>query len=30
VLHTAVECDPLEPWLSRRAKMHIEAAGVSA
>jgi hypothetical protein len=30
VLHTAAECDPLEPWLSRRAKMHIEAAGLSA
>jgi hypothetical protein len=30
VLHTAEECDPLEPWLSRRAKMHIEAAGVNA
>jgi hypothetical protein len=30
VLHTAVECDPFEPWLSRRAKMHIEAAGASA
>jgi len=30
VLHSATKCDPLEPWLSRRARMHIEVAGVSA
>jgi hypothetical protein len=30
VLHPATECDPLEPWLSQRAKLYIEAAGVSA
>lgn len=29
VLHTSDECAPLEPWLARRAKMHIEAAGVT-
>jgi hypothetical protein len=30
VLHNATECDPLEPWLSRRARMHIETTGMSA
>ena len=30
VLHSAKECDPIEPWLARRAKLHIEAAQVSA
>ena len=30
VLHPSAECDPLEPWLSLRAKLHIEAAGASA
>jgi hypothetical protein len=30
VLHAAAECDPLEPWLSLRAKLHIESAGASA
>jgi hypothetical protein len=30
VLHPAAECDPFEPWLSLRAKLHIEAAGASA
>jgi hypothetical protein len=30
VLHQAAECDPLEPWLSLRAKLHIEAAGARA
>jgi hypothetical protein len=30
VLHPAAECDPLEPWLSLRAKLHIEAAGARA
>ncbi len=29
VLHSSAECDPVEPWLSRRAKLHIESAGVS-
>jgi hypothetical protein len=28
VLHSAVESDPLEPWLLRRARIHIESAGV--
>ena len=29
VLHPAPDSDPLEPWLSVRAKLHIEAAGAS-
>lgn len=29
-LHAAAGCTPLEPWLSLRAKVHIEAAGASA
>jgi hypothetical protein len=27
VLHPAAECNPPEPWLSARARKHIEAAG---
>ena|ERR1019366_5501835 len=30
VLHSAKECAPVEPWLARRARMHIEAAQVVA
>jgi hypothetical protein len=30
ILHSAVEADPIEPWLSQRAKMHIEIAGAKA
>lgn len=30
VLHPAAACDPLEPWLSLRAKLHIESSGASA
>ena len=30
VLHPAAECAPLEPWLSLRAKLHIEGSGASA
>lgn len=30
VLHSATKCDPLEPWLLRRAQMHIEVTGASA
>lgn len=30
VLHSAAESDPIEPWLSQRAKQHIEATGASA
>jgi len=30
VLHSAVETDPIEPWLSRRARTHIESVGASA
>jgi hypothetical protein len=29
VLHPAAECDPLEPWLSLRARSHIESAGAT-
>ena len=30
VLHSAAESDPIEPWLSHRAKQHIEATGAAA
>ena len=30
VLHSVAQSVPLEPWLSRRAKLHIEAAGAGA
>lgn len=30
VLHTALESDPIEPWLSQRAKQHIVASGSAA
>ena len=30
VLHSAAGSDPIEPWLSQRARSHIEAAGASA
>jgi hypothetical protein len=30
VLQSALEGDPIEPWLSQRARLHIEAAGASA
>lgn len=30
VLHPSIETDPLEPWLSLRAQMHIEAVRASA
>jgi hypothetical protein len=30
VLHGAEECDPVEPWLAHRARLHIDAAQVRA
>jgi hypothetical protein len=30
VLHPSIRSEPLEPWLSSRAKLHIEATGAGA